>query len=280
MTRSNFAAIVAAAVSLAISGMAHAQAPGLGGAVELVDPKILRVCADPRNLPFSNEAGEGFENKIANLLGEKLNKPVAYTYYPQIVGFVRNTLNALKCDIVMGDSQGDDLLQTTNPYYHAYYALVVKPGSSIEGVETLDDPKLKGKHLGVIARTPPATVMAENGLIGGAKSYPLTVDTRYDAPTRAMIDDIASGQVDGGVLWGPIAGYFAKNAKEPLKVIALTREHDAPMDFRISMGVRRTDQEWKRTLNRLIAENQADINKILLQYGVPIVDEQGKPITQ
>jgi quinoprotein dehydrogenase-associated probable ABC transporter substrate-binding protein len=261
-----------------IARAASAQQPGLGGAVELVDPKVLRVCADPNNLPFSNEANEGFENKIAALVGEKLGKPVAYTYYPQVIGFVRATLNAFRCDVIIGDSEGDDLVQTTNPYYHAFYALVVPAGKELDGVVSLSDQRLQGRHLGVVARTPPATIMAENGLIGDAHSYALTVDTRYEAPTRTMVEDIAAGRIDGGVLWGPIAGYYASRSQPRLNVVPLLKERGVPMNFRIAMGVRKTDQNWKRTLNRLIAENQDAINKILLDYGVPIVDDNGKPI--
>jgi quinoprotein dehydrogenase-associated probable ABC transporter substrate-binding protein len=196
------------------------------------------------------------------------------------MGFVRNTLNMLKCDVVMGDAQGDDLVQTTNPYYHAFYVLVIRSGSGLDDVRSLADPRLKGKHIGLIAGTPPATIMANNGLIRDAKPFPLMVDTRYDAPSKAMIDEIVSGSIDAGVLWGPIGGYYAKHASTPLSVIPLIHEHGAPMDFRISMGVRHSDQDWKRTLNRLIAENQDAINKILIAYGVPIVDEEGKAITQ
>jgi quinoprotein dehydrogenase-associated probable ABC transporter substrate-binding protein len=263
-----------------MAARAEAQAPGLGGSVELVDPKTFRVCADPRSLPFSDEAHEGFEDKLAEMFADKLGKTVSYTYYPRTVGFVRNTLNALKCDVIMGDAQGDDLVQTTTPYYHAYYALVVPQGSGLETVASLDDPRLKGRHIGVVAGTPPATVMARNGLIADARPFPLTVDTRSDAPSKAMIDEIANGTIDAGVLWGPIGGYYASRAAKPLKVIPLTHEQGTPMDFRISMGVRRGDQDWKRTLNRLIADNQDAINRILIAYGVPIVDEQGKAITQ
>src|ERR1700722_4113409 len=259
---------------------AHAQAPGLGGSVELVDPKVLRVCADPRSMPFSDEAHEGFEDRLADLFAQKLGKTVEYTYYPRATGFVRNTLNMLKCDVVMGDAQGDDLVQTTNPYYHAFYVLVVRAGSGLDDVQSLADPRLKGKHIGLIAGTPPATVMANNGLIGDARPFPLMVDTRYDAPSKAMIDEIVSGAIDAGVLWGPIGGYYARHASTPLIVIPLVHEHDAPMDFRISMGVRHSDQDWKRALNRLIAENQDAINKVLIEYGIPIVDEEGKAITQ
>jgi quinoprotein dehydrogenase-associated probable ABC transporter substrate-binding protein len=271
---------LAACVLVLLAARTHAQAPGLGGSVELVDPKVLRVCADPRSMPFSDEAHEGFEDKLADLFATKLGKTVDFTYYPRATGFVRNTLNALKCDIVMGDAQGDDLVQTTNPYYHAFYALVVRSGTGLDDVQSLADPRLKGKHIGVVAGTPPATIMADNGLIGDARPFPLMVDTRYDAPSKAMIDEIVAGQIDAGVLWGPIGGYYAKHATTRLTVIPLVHEKGATMDFRISMGVRRSDQDWKRTLNRLIAENQDAINKILIDYGVPIVDEEGKAITQ
>jgi quinoprotein dehydrogenase-associated probable ABC transporter substrate-binding protein len=263
-----------------MAARAQAQAPGLGASVELVDPKVFRVCADPRSMPFSNEAHEGFEDKLADLFAEKLGKTVSYTYYPRAIGFVRNTLNALKCDVVIGDAQGDDLVQTTNPYYHAFYALVVPAGSGLDTVESLDDPRLKGKHIGLIAGTPPSTIMARNGLIGDARPFPLMVDTRSDAPSKAMIDQILDGTIDAGILWGPIGGYYARQAPKPLTVIPLVHEHGAPMDFRISMGVRHSDQDWKRTLNRLIADNQDAINKILISYGVPIVDEEGKAIAQ
>jgi quinoprotein dehydrogenase-associated probable ABC transporter substrate-binding protein len=272
--------VLAASLLGLMAVRAEAQAPGLGASVELVDPHVFRVCADPRSLPFSDEAREGFEDKLADLFAGKLGKIVSYTYYPRAIGFVRNTLNALKCDVVIGDVQGDDLVQTTNPYYHAYYALVVPAGSGLETVQSLDDPRLKGKHIGLIAGTPPATIMAKNGLMGDARPFPLMVDTRADAPSKDMIDQIADGTLDAGVVWGPIGGYYAKQASKPLTVIPLVHEHGAPMDFRISMGVRHTDQDWKRTLNKLIAENQDAINKILISYGVPIVDDDGKVIAQ
>ncbi len=128
-------AVAAFGILLLIAGQASAQGTGLGTAGELVDPKVFRVCADPRNLPFSDEAGEGFENKLAELFAGKLGEPVSYTYYPQVVGFVRNTLNALRCDVIMGVVVGDTLVQTTNPYYRTTYALVFKPGSGLDGIE-------------------------------------------------------------------------------------------------------------------------------------------------
>jgi mxaJ protein len=272
--------LVAAVLVLVLmfAGRLSAQTPGLGASGELVDPKTFRVCADPRDLPFSDEAGEGFENKLAELFARKLGEPAGYTWFPQVIGFVRNTLNALRCDVIMGVAVGDDLVQTTNPYYRTTYALVFRPGSGMEGIESLEDPRLNGKHIGVIAGTPPATVLVRQGLMSLAKPYPLMVDTRVEAPTRNMAEDVASGQIDAGVLWGPSAGYYAQHVTPHLLVAPLLKEHER-MDFRIAMGVRRTDQDWKRRLNRLIAENQPEIDRILAEYGVPLLDEQGHLIT-
>lgn len=247
--------------------------------IELVDPKVLRVCADPHNLPFSNDKGEGIENKIAELFAEKLGKKLDYTFFPQATGFVRMTLGAHRCDVIMGFPQGDDLVQGTNPYYRTAYALVAKQGSGLEDVATLEDERLKGKHIGIVAGTPPATNMAISGLMVDAKPYPLMVDTRLDSSAEAMIGDLMSGQIEAGILWGPMAGFYAKKANPPLHVTPLVKEKSGPrLAFRIGMGVRGADQNWKRQLNRLIQENQPAINKILLDYGVPLLDENDRPI--
>ena len=158
--------------------------------IELVDPKVLRVCADPRNLPFSNEKGEGFENKLAEFFAEKLQKKLDYMYFPQATGFVKMTLAAHRCDVIMGFPQGDDLVQGTNPYYRTAYALIAKQGAGLDDVATLEDPRLKGKHIGIVAGTPPATNMAVNGLMMNAKPYPLMIDTRVDSSAEAMINDL------------------------------------------------------------------------------------------
>jgi quinoprotein dehydrogenase-associated probable ABC transporter substrate-binding protein len=264
-----------------VAGFAHraaAQPAGLGAGAELVDPKVLRVCADPRDLPFSDTKGGGFENKIAAMFAKQLGKGLAYTYYPQVIGFVRNTLNALRCDVVMGVAEGDELVQTTNPYYRTTYVLVYRPGTGLDGVASLDDPRLKGKHIGVVAGTPPATIMTNDGLIANAEPYALTVDTRVQAPSRTMVEDIAAGKIAAGVLWGPLGGYWAKQVGKKLAVVPLLKEHGAPMEFRITMGVRHSDQAWKRTLNRLIVEDQRQIDALLASYGVPLLDNEGKLI--
>jgi quinoprotein dehydrogenase-associated probable ABC transporter substrate-binding protein len=273
--------LLAIAVIFASRDIARAQGNDGGPdlSIELVDPKVLRVCADPRNLPFSNEKGEGFENKLAEFFADKLQKKLDYMYFPQATGFVRMTLGAHRCDVIMGFPQGDDLVQGTNPYYRTAYALIAKQGSGLEDVTTLEDARLKSKHIGVVAGTPPATNMAAAGLMRNAKPYPLMIDTRVDSSAQDMINDLTKGDIDAGVLWGPMAGFYAKNANPPLHVTPLVKETTGPrMVYRIGMGVRGADQNWKRQLNRLIQENQPAINKILLDYGVPLLDENDQSI--
>jgi quinoprotein dehydrogenase-associated probable ABC transporter substrate-binding protein len=271
------------AIALWAAGLSAASAQDAeepSSSIELIDPKVLRVCDDPRNLPFSNEAQEGFENKIAELFAKKLGKSLAYAWYPGATGFIRNTLNAHKCDVIMGFPQGNDAAQATNPYYRTAYTLVSKPGSGLEKVDTLDDPILKTKKIGIVAGTPPATYMAKKGLFTSAKSYPLVIDTRFDSTSQEVIKDIESGEIDAAILWGPIAGYYANKENPHFVVTPLTHEKGGPrLAYRIAMAVRPADQEFKRLLNRLIEENQKEIDAILLSYGVPLLDEKDKPIT-
>jgi len=249
--------------------------------LELIDPKVFSVCADPHNMPFSTDKGEGFENKLAELFANKLGKGIAYAWYPQATGFVRNTLAAHRCDVIMGAPQGDDMVQVTNPYYRTAYALVFKQGRGLEGVDTLEDPRLKGKRIGIVAGTPPGNNMATNGLMANAKPYPLVVDTRVDSSAEAMMRDLEAGDIDVGVLWGPMAGYYARQARSPMTVVPLVKETTGPrLAYRIAMGVRFADQDWKRLLNRMITENQPAINKLLLSYGVPLLDDNDRPITE
>lgn len=240
---------------------------------DLVVRSELRVCADPANMPFSNDKGEGFENKIADLIGNALKIPVTYTWFPQATGFIRNTLGAKKCDIVMGYAEGDELVLNTNHYYSSGYVLIVRQDSDLASVESLEDPRLKDKSIGVIAGTPPATNLAVYGLLGKVRPFQLMVDRRFFSPAEEMIDQIASGELDTGILWGPIGGYYAKQSKTPLKVIPLVKERQGPrMIYRITMGVRQSDANWKRELNRIISEHQGEIDAILASYGVPIVN--------
>jgi quinoprotein dehydrogenase-associated probable ABC transporter substrate-binding protein len=272
---------VAALLCVAVfpAGRLHAQGatPGL----DLVDPDVLRVCADPSNLPYSNEKGEGFENKLVELLAAKLGKKLAYAFYPQSTGFVRNTLGSHRCDVIPGFPQGDDMVQVTNPYYRTAFALVVPADSDLAGVDALGDPRIRDKRIGIVAGTPPATYMVRYGEMRKAKPYPLVVDTRVDSSALAMFADLeGGGEIDAGVLWGPMAGYYAKRASKPMHVTLLLKETAGPpMIFRMAMGVRASDQDWKRQLNRLIADNQAEINKVMLDFGIPLLDEQGRAIS-
>jgi quinoprotein dehydrogenase-associated probable ABC transporter substrate-binding protein len=274
--------LCAAAVGALVPGKLLAQAPERPElSIELIDPKVLRVCADPHNMPLSTEQGKGYENKLAELLADKLGKRLAYTWYPQAPGFVRNTLAAHKCDVMMGIPQGDDLVQVTNPYYRTAYALVFKQGHDLEGADTLGDPRLKGKRIGIVAGTPPGNNMAVNGLMARAKPYPLVIDTRVDSSSAAMMHDLAIGEIDAGILWGPMAGYYARQASSAVTVVPLVKETTGPrLVYRIAMGVRFADQEWKRLLNRTIQENQLAINTLLLVFGVPLLDDNDRPITE
>ena len=240
------------------------------------------MCADPANMPFSDQKGEGFENKIANIIGQELGIPVEYTWFPQAIGFTRNTLLAKRCDLIIGTGQGDELVLNTNPLYRSAYALVYAPGKGLDGVDSLFDPRLKGKRIGVVAGAPPGDLVAKAGLMGKAKPYRLMVDRRYNSPAEEMIKDIRSGDIDAGVLWGPIAGYFADKGGEKLTVVPLVKDakEGGRMEFRITMGVRQGDDLWKRQLNDILRKRRADIDRVLLSYGVPLLDEDDKPITE
>ena len=259
-------------------GLTCGAASGLAQMGELVDRDTLRVCADPSNLPFSNEAGEGFENKIAELLAEDLGVDLAYTWHPQVIGFVRNTLGARACDLVMGIVTTSEVMQNTNPYYRSSYALVQRADADRK-VTSLSDPTLADLRIGAVAQTPPVDILARQGLLKNVTPYHLMVDTRYDHPGRDMVGAVAAGELDVGVLWGPIAGYWAKQQSVPMEVVPLSSENaGARLDFRITMGLRRNEPEWKGILNEFLAEHKAEIQEILLDYGVPLLDERGHPI--
>jgi quinoprotein dehydrogenase-associated probable ABC transporter substrate-binding protein len=282
MSRAVRSLLIATLVAFGASE-AWPQGAGLGAAGELVDRDALRVCADPSNMPFSDQNGQGFENKLAELVAEKTGrKSVAYTWYPMVVGFVRRTIRENRCDIIMGYAQGDPLVQNTNAYYRSAYVLVYKKGRGLDGIETLTDPRLAGKRVGVVQNTPPSTHLVKAGLMKTAKIYPLMIDTRVTpSVAESMLKDMDAGAIDAGVLWGPMAGYYVKKAGDDFVMVPLVHEQTSPrLAYRITMGVRPSDQDWKRELNRLIRENQKEINNLLIGYGVPLLDEQDHPITQ
>ncbi|MGL4397186.1 MAG: substrate-binding domain-containing protein [Hyphomicrobium sp.] len=245
---------------------------------DLVNRKQLRVCADPADIPFSNDKGEGFENKIAQIIGEELKLPVTYTWFPKAVGFIRMTLASKKCDLVIGWGQGDDMVLNTNAIYRSTSALIYKAGTGLDGVDTLADPRLKGKKIGVVQGSPGGNYVAKNGLMGNVHGYPMMIDRRYHNPAETMMNDIRSGEIDVGVHWGPIASYWAARGGDKLVVVPLLKETGAgKIAFRITMGVRQGDDAWKRRLNEVIAKRQGDIDKVLLDFGVPLlVDDDTK----
>jgi len=258
------------------SGVAAADAQERSN---LVARDQLRVCADPNNLPFSNEKMEGYENKIADVIGQDLKLPVSYVWFPQIIGFVRNTLRAGRCDLVMGTVAGDEIMQTTTPYYYTSYVAIYRKDKPID-ISDFADAKLKPLHFGVVSGTPPADLLVKYGLMANARPYQLTVDTRYDAPGRDMVNDVASGAIDAGLLWGPIAGFYIQHEHLPLDVTVLKSQPGLPrMAYHIAMGLRANEPDWRRRINSAIHDKQSEITAILREYGVPLLDEQGNPLT-
>jgi quinoprotein dehydrogenase-associated probable ABC transporter substrate-binding protein/PQQ-dependent catabolism-associated CXXCW motif protein len=252
----------------------HASAP-LG---EIVDRSELRVCADPGNLPYSNEQGEGFENKIAELIADELDIPVAYTWFPQTVGFVRMTLGAYRCDLIIGVATTNELMQNTNPYYRAAYMIVHRPELELASGR-LDDPVFQDLKVGLQPGTPGATTAARHGLMDDAKHYPLIVDTRNFKPARDMVQDVADGVTDAALVWGPLAGYWIQQlaptlAMQPLEAGSGTER----VDYRISMGIRYNEPEWKEELNQILLRKKPEIDTILQSYGVPLLNNSGQMI--
>ena len=236
----------------------------------------LRVCADPNNLPFSNEAGEGFENRIVQLIGKELGKEVRYTWYPQSTGFVRNTLKLRQCDLISGIATTSETVQNTNSYYHSAYSMVYRQSLG-EPLTSFSDPRLKTLRLGIIAGTPPVDVLAVQGLLSNIKSYHLLADTRRHTPAKQAVLDVASGETDVAFIWGPIAGYYAKQSDEPLTVTPLLNENRRiRMNHRVSMAVRHNETDWKHTINAALARLQPQIDEILMEYGVPLLNDRGE----
>ena len=243
---------------------------------DLVSKTAFRVCADPANSPFSTEGGTGFENKIAELFADQLGLPLEYTWFPMATGFVRKTLKANRCDVIIGFAQGHELVLNTNHYYTSAYVIVTRKDSDLADVDTIGDPRLKGRVLGIIAGTPPATHMARNGLMPTAKPYQLMVDRRYYSPNEEMLKDLQDGKIDAAFMWGPIAGSLVRDSKGALVMTPLLKETLPPrMFYRITMGVRQGEVVWKRKLNSLIRKNQAAIDSILTEYAVPLLDDMG-----
>lgn len=240
------------------------------------DPKQLRVCADPDNLPFSNERQEGFENRIAQFLAQEMQATLKYTWWPQRRGFLRNTLTARSCDVVIGVPKEYDPVFTTKPYYRSTYVLVYRQDRD-RGIRSLDDTVLRHLKIGVnlvgddYENPPPAQALAARGVVGNLVGF----GTFYGAEQRpeAIIGAVARGDVDIAIVWGPLAGYFVPREPVPLAIVPLADSVDRsglPMAYDIAMGVRRSDRAvLGKRLDDIISRRQAEITRILQEYHVP-----------
>lgn len=239
---------------------------------EPVQRTALRVCADPANLPLSDRNGDGFENRIAALLGDKLGLPVTYSWWPNTIGFIRNTLRAKKCDIVMGVVEGFEHAATTRPYYRSSYVMVTRAenGDPFTG---LGDAAVRGAAIGAVAGTPPVDLLVKRDLLSQLRPYGLVVDTRVERPAQRMVEDVANGAIDIALVWGPIGGYYARQQTPPLKVTMLESEAgDPPLEFSIAAAVRHGELEWKNRIDSLLTTHRDEIEAILAEHGVPLLD--------
>jgi mxaJ protein len=240
----------------------------------------LRVCADPNNLPFTNEAGEGFENRIMEILAHDLGASLSYTWHAQRRGFVRETLKAGLCDIVPGTPKGMDMLRTTAPYYRSTYVFAARADRGLHP-GSFDDPVLQDLTIGVQligddgANTPPAHALSARGLVRHLRGYMVYGDYRQPNPPARILDAVVAGEVDIAAVWGPLAGWYARHAAAPLVLTPVQPQRDGPdrpMAFSISMGVRRGDAALAEELNAALARNRAAIAAVLDEYGVPRLD--------
>lgn len=250
---------------------------------------VLRVCQDPNNLPFSNRSQAGFENKIAALFAEQLGWKLETTWFPQRIGFIRNTLRAkqegrdgYKCDLVTGVPAGFDMAATTRPYYHSSYALVYVKGRGLDGVRDLDGllalPAAQRDKLrfGVFTASPFGDWLLANTLMKQVEWYQIQSGDAEQYPGQIVERDLAQGKIDVAFVWGPIAGYFAQTTRSaPIVAVPLVSRPGMKLDFDIAMAVRHGDKAFRERIDRLIAANQDQINAILTQYGVPLQDARG-----
>jgi len=272
------------AAALVAAGALVAPA-ATGAAAQQPPARQLRVCADPNNLPFTNEKGEGFENKIAERLAQDLKATLSYEWFPQRRGFVRNTLNEGKCDLIMGVPVGFDPVRTTKPYYQSMYVFVYRQDRKIN-VTSLADSALRRLKIGIhvigddYANPPPAQALAARGIIDNVQGYSIYGDYSQPNPPARLIEAVARGDVDIAIVWGPLAGYFAKQQPVALRVVPVPPASDISgqqWTFPIAMGVRHRDQALAAEIDRLLVSDRAGIRKILDQFGVPLVqgDAQG-----
>lgn len=253
----------------------------------LAYPGQLRVCADPNALPYSNQAQQGFENKLAELIARDLHASVVYTWYPQRRGFVRNTLQDYQCDVVMGVPSTLDMLLTTIPYYRSSYVFIYRKDRGLH-ITSFDDPQLEQLKIGVYDfgddgnNTPPVHALLDRGVppehfVG----YSLYGDYAQPSPPRNLIDAVAKGEVDLAVGWGPIAGYFAQQEPVALEIVPVSPAIDLPFRpyvYDMSIGVRREDKPLKQALDDILTRHKQEIRQLLVSFGVPTLDRQSQGV--
>jgi mxaJ protein len=244
--------------------------------------EAFRVCADPNNLPFSNRSGEGFENKLAEMIAQQFGKPVSYTWWAQRRGFIRHTLKAGDCDLVMGVPTGYELVESTKPYYRSSYVFVSRKDRQLD-LSSILDPRLHSLSIGVHLigddgnNTPPAHALGEQGIVENVRGYVIYGDYREPNPPSRLIEAVERGKVDVAAVWGPFAGYFAGHSRVPLTVTPMSdTERFAPQQFQfeIAMGVRKGDHQLRDRLNDFIDKHRPEIAALLRSYGVPLVESR------
>jgi mxaJ protein len=240
-------------------------------------PRLLRVCADPNNLPFTNRKLEGFENRLAEIVARDLHATVRYTWWPQRRGFIRNTLKAGACDVVLGLPSSFEMALATRPYYRSTYVFVYRRDRGI-AVRSFDDPILRKLRIGVQiigddgANAPPAHALANRGIIDNVVGYTVYGDYSQPNPPARIAEAVAKGEIDVAVVWGPLAGYFAPRQRVPLAIVPVSPQIDMPFlpfVFDISMGVRRSDKRLQAELDEVLEKERPAIEALLDRYGVP-----------
>ena len=272
---------VFAGVILCLTSCAHQKPVTTATAQTITRPAgVLRVCADPNNLPFSNQRLEGFENKIADLLAQDLGERVEYTWWAQRRGFFRNTLKAGMCDVVIGVPAGFEMALTTKPYYRSTYVFLSRKDRHLN-VKSFDDPVLKKLRIGVQiigddqSNAPPAHALTRRNIVENVKGYTLYGDYSQQNPPARIVDAVGEGDIDLAIVWGPLAGYFAKQSRVPMEVVPVSPQIDQPFlpfVFDIAMGVRRGDQELRDQLDQFLEKRRPEIDRILEDYKVPKVE--------
>ena len=272
---------------------AGAIALALGGASVSADEvrAAFRPCIDPANLPFANTSGEGFENRIAELFAKQLGLPVKSYALAQRMNFIRNTLRYklpgedFRCDVVMSVPVGFDQAWATSPYYRSTYALVYAKGKGLDDVRSgadlvaLPDARRSKLTIGIHDRSPASIWLVKHCMEAQAKPYQMLSPDPDMYPGQLIDKELAQGKIDAAIVWGPIAGYYAKRVRDvELVVVPLRSEPGVKFDYAVAMGVRYGERDWKETIDKLIAQNKAAITGILREYGVPLLDEQGEPI--